>query len=126
MANTLKINESNVYDGIGTFTRTIIQSLDAQGNPDFMGDGPGMHYVGIHVDNIPPSGIIVTLAQTGSASVSVSTSSPSASQPAGHIEFSNIFNCSVGDVITVTLASSLPIDEQLNTVKSIIVIRRGQ
>lgn len=106
MANTLKDNQSNVICGLGIFTHTCASN--------------GMYKVNIRCSEVPISGIVVsTKLNAGSPIVATA---PAASQSTVNLE--NIFNCVATDVITVTLSSAVPIDNQLNTVKSIVSIVR--
>lgn len=105
----LKDSQANSIDGLGTFTHTTKNT--------------GPYSVNILTTVNPASSLILTIAQTGSTSVSVSSPTPAAAQ--AHIELQKKFNCTAGDVITVTIASSAVIDEQLNTVQSIVLVRQG-
>lgn len=106
----LKNGVTSVLCGLGTYTHTAANN--------------GMYYASARSTVNPTSGLILTLAQTGSTSVSVNSPAPSDSQT--NIVLSTWFNCAIGDVITITLASSTAIDNQLNTVKSILDIHYGQ
>lgn len=110
MANTLKAASSNVICGLGTWTHTIATD--------------GMYATQIRTTNHSPSGISISIAQTGSTSVSI-TSTPESSVQR-HIEMQKVFNCITGDVITITLSSAVPTDQQLNNVKTIARINQGQ
>lgn len=109
MASTLKDNQSNVAVGLGTWTHTTTAT--------------SMYFVSAQVLENPTSSVIITISQSGSQSLSVSSPSPAAAQQ--DLNLQTVFNCVVGDVITVVLSSSNPLDQQLNTVKSIIITRRG-
>ena len=107
----LKDNQSNVICGLGSFTYTCAAAKA----------GPFVVNVGTSVN--PASSLVITIAQSGSQSVSISSASPGAAQ--AHIELNKKFNCAASDVITVTIASSAPIDNQLNNVESIVTLRQG-
>lgn len=70
-----------------------------------------------------PSGITITLSQSGSQSSSYS--SPIASAQTNHVEANTKFNCAIGDVISVVVSSSAPIDQPPNLIKSVINLRQG-
>lgn len=110
MANILKDSESNIIVGRGSWTHTTSSA--------------GMYFVSAVTIENPSSSIIITIAQSGSASVTVSSPTPSATQQS--ISLQKVFNCQSGDVLTVSFASSSPIDNQLNTVKSTVTVHRGQ
>lgn len=105
----LKDNQANQICGLGSFTYTVSSA--------------GPFSVNVMSSVNPASSLSITIAQSGSQSVSVSSVAPSSVQ--SHIELSNKFNCAVSDVLTVTISSSAAIDEQLNTVESIVVLRAG-
>ncbi len=110
MSDTLKAFQSTTVVGLGTWTHTALNT--------------SMYYVSCQSTENPPSSLSITISQTGSTSVSVTSTVPAAGQIA--INLSKIFNCVAGDVLSVAISSSAPIDQQLNTVKSTIVVRIGQ
>jgi len=72
---------------------------------------------------LQPSGLVVTLSQTGSASNSFST--PTTSPLTGHVEMNAKFNCAVGDILSVVVSSSASIDQPPNLIKTIIQLKEG-
>lgn len=108
--NNLKDSESNVICGLGAYVHTCANTQ--------------MYYVDAHASMDQNSSLIITIAQTGSRSASVSSAAPASSQK--HVDLRNIFNCTAGDVITVTMSSAAAVDNQLNRVKTIVNIGRGQ
>jgi hypothetical protein len=98
-----------VANGLGTWSITLTAA--------------GMHTAQMSCNMTPPSGIIMTIAQTGSASSSVSSVAPTPAQ--NHIELRQQFNCAIGDIITFTIASSSAIDKSLNEVRTIIGLHVG-
>jgi hypothetical protein len=110
MANTLKDSEQNVICGLGTWTHTTANT--------------NMYFVKVHCEEVPTSTISITISQTGSQTASVTSTAPSAAQ--AEIDLQKIFNCAQGDVISVAISSSSSIDEQLNTVKTTVVVHQGQ
>lgn len=96
--------------GLGVYTHTTANN--------------GMYFASAIVNAVPITGVIITIAQSGSATVSVS--SPAASDTQNHIELQKVFNCTAGDVITITLASSSAIDNGINNgVIGILRINQG-
>lgn len=116
MANTLKEHESNVICGLGSFTFTIPSTK------------AGLYTVSVFCTEVPTSQISITLSQSGSKSVSVVSTAPSSSQ--NQIQFQQLFNVAVADVLTVAISTSdtnlSDPDNQKNTVKSIVVVKQGQ
>lgn len=109
MANIIKVSTSNVICGTGTYTHTAA--------------GTQMYTVVVRCTEVPTSGITFTLSQSGSASVTATSPTPSPTQ--NSITFSKTFNCVAGDILTVVITPSTANDNQLNTVKTIVVINQG-
>lgn len=109
MANTLKDSRINIIDGLGTWTHTC--------------SATNLYSGSIRCTVIPASSVILTIAQSGSTTVTVSSSAPAAAQQV--INLQKIFNCVAGDVITFTIASSAAIDKALNGVESSIILHQG-
>lgn len=83
-----------------------------------------MYTVQVHLEENPPSGCTITIAQSGSTSNSTSTATPAATQ--NHVELRTVLNCAIGDVITVTLASPTAAETAPNVLKAILKITAGQ
>lgn len=118
MPNVLKQHESNVICGLGTFTYIVPADK-----------APGLFYMSASIDEVPVSNITITLSQSGSRSKSVSSIAPSSVQ--SNIKISQIFGpVAAGDVlscaITTSQTNSNANDLQLNTLKTIVVVRQGQ
>lgn len=109
MANTLKDSKINIINGLGAWTHTC--------------GATNLYSGSIRCTMIPASSVILTIAQTGSVSVSVSSSAPASPQQI--INLQKVFNCVAGDVITFTIASSAAIDKALNGVESSIILHQG-
>lgn len=77
----------------------------------------------VRTTDVPPSGIVITISQSGSTSSSFST--PTTSPLQSHIELNGKFNCAIGDILTVALTSSAPIDQPPNLIKTTINLREG-
>lgn len=83
----------------------------------------GMYYLSAQTNMTTPSGLIITLAQTGSVSSSVSTPTMSAQATSASIQ--KTFNCAVNDVLTAVLTSSAPADQPPSLIKTTINLRNG-
>lgn len=110
MANTLKGYQTSVVVGLGTWTHITTTT-----NP---------YYVAVATIENPASSVVITISQSGSQTASVSSAAPAAAQES--ISLNTVFNCAAGDTITVAIASSNPLDNQLNTVKSTVTLHSGQ
>lgn len=84
---------------------------------------PGPLSVYVKTTDVPPSGIVITISQSGGTTASFT--SPTTSEKQRKIDFNAKFNCAIGDVITVALTSSAVIDQPPNLIKSIITVKQG-
>lgn len=109
MVMTLKDSQANIIVGLGSYTHTTTHA--------------GPYTVSAQCSENPTSSIIITISQSGSSSVSVSSIAPTDSQ--SHIELQKQFTCAIGDVLTVALVSAAAIDNQLNNVKTIVRVFQG-
>lgn len=103
MSFLMKDYQSNVLNDAGIGTYTVPTT--------------GIYFLGTTTTlsvPVPPSTLVITLSQSGSASKSVSTTNQQDAQL--HMELQGVFNCVVGDVLTATLTGTDPI----NTSKTII------
>lgn len=107
MPNTLKDNQSNIICGLGTYTHTVVVA--------------GMFFVSATCLENPPSGVSIVIQLNGTP-IATSTA-PAASQEAINIQ--TLLTCNVNDVISVVISSSSAIDNQLNTVKTLVVCSRS-
>jgi hypothetical protein len=98
---------TKVINGLDTYNYTVINS--------------GLHTVSLGINEIPPSGITITIKKNGSTIAS--TSAPAASQQV--INLSALINCTASDVLGVVVASASAIDSGLNDFKGILNIRQG-
>lgn len=101
----LKDTQTNVQCGLGTFTYTI----------------PVTDYYGFRVSSWvnPDSDMIITINKNGTP---LATSpDPLPTQTHVDLSVSNV-SCTLNDAITVVLSSAAAVDNQANTVKSIIGI----
>ena len=90
MANyILKDYQANIMAGLGTYTYTTSIA--------------SMFFVAAQSLENPPSSLSITIAQTGSTAVSVTSTAPAAAQEAINIQ--QVFNCAIGDLITITISS---------------------
>lgn len=82
----------------------------------------GVYSVTVRTTCVQPSGLVITISRTGSASNSVST--PTTSPLQQDIQLNAQFTCATGDLITVALTSSAAADQPPALIKSIIDLRR--
>ena len=75
----------------------------------------------VHAEEIPPSGLIITIEQN--STVIATSSVPAASQ--NHVELSALIMASINDSLKVILSSSVASDAGLNTCKAVISISQG-
>lgn len=84
----------------------------------------GVYSMYTRTTDIPPTGVIVTLSQSGSVTVSHSSTTPSPVQ--GHIEMNSQFVCAVGDILTVALTSTgAANDLPPQMIKTTVSLRQG-
>lgn len=105
----MKILQTSASSGLSTDT--------------FQVGAAGVHSIYSRTTVKDPSGLVVTMSQSGSTSASFSTPTTSAQQT--HIEMNAKFNCQPGDLLTVTVTSSAPVDQPPNLIKTIINLRQG-
>ena len=83
----------------------------------------GLHSIYVETTVNEPSGLVITLSQSGSQTVSYTT--PATSGQTNHVEVNGKFNCAVGDLLTVAVTSSASADQPPSLVKSTINLRQG-
>lgn len=83
----------------------------------------GLYSLYVSSTELPPSGLVITLSQSGSVTVSVNTPSTSPLQQV--VNINHQFNCAVGDILSVVLTSSAPLDQPPNMIKTTINLRQG-
>jgi len=103
----LVLNQPQVFVGLGTLTYTVATT--------------GNYNVQVQLSEVPPSGLSVVVNKNGSPIFTAPTLTPTQIAQ----QFKTSFQSSATDSITVVLSSSTAIDEQLNTVKSVITIGQG-
>ncbi len=107
MANYFNAVAPVAVVGLGTWTHNVVT--------------PGLRTISAVASEVPPSGLSIVINVNGSP---IATSvAPSAGQ--NHISLEVKTICAANDVITVVMSSSSVIDNQLNTVKTIIQTRAG-
>lgn len=72
---------------------------------------------------LQPSGLVVTISQSGSTTASVTT--PTTSPVQKHIELNGKFGCAIGDILTIAVTSSAAVDQPPSLIKTTINIRQG-
>jgi hypothetical protein len=108
MANFLIKDTPFVFCGLGTLTYTI--------------PAPGIYNVSVQSTETPPTGLSIVVNVNGSPVYTAPVITPSQSA----IQFKKDFPALLNDVVTVVLASSAPVDLQLNTLKTTISCGNGQ
>lgn len=96
-----------VICGLDTYNYTIVNA--------------GMHVASINLTEQPPSGMSILIQQNGSTKASFSA--PAASQ--NHIDLKVTMNCAANDIISFVLSSSNAGDQQLNSIKGILIVHQG-
>lgn len=108
MATTItNIAQTKVLNQLDTYNHTALLS--------------SMYTVEMDLNEIPPSGITITIQQNSSTKASLSA--PAASQSA--MSLRTILNCAANDIISVIIASSTPSDQLGNSFKGILKITPG-
>jgi hypothetical protein len=107
--NNMKAMQPSVSSGLSTDTFKVTTA--------------GLHSIYARSTVIQPSGLVVTLSQSGSTSASVVSSTTSPMQE--EVEVNGKFNCAVGDILSVVVTSSAPVDQPPNLIKTIINLRQG-
>ena len=102
----MKLNLNSVTAGLQTETFTIPVA--------------GIYKISCRTTAIPVTGVVLTLSQTGSQSLSYS-SGPSTVQQS-HMEISQEFDCAVGDILTMSISSSNMNDISVNQVKTTVAL----
>lgn len=105
----MKLNSSCVFSGLGTDT--------------YKAPADGMYTVSTQTTELPPSGLVITISQSGSTTASITT--PTTSPLENIINLSKIFNCAAGDILSVAISSSAAADQPPNMIKSTINLRQG-
>lgn len=72
---------------------------------------------------VPPSGLVITISQSGSTSASFTT--PITSPKQRKIDFNAKFNCAIGDILTVAVTSAAAQDQPPNLINTIITLKQG-
>ena len=80
----------------------------------------GIYKISCRTTAIPTSGVVLTVSQSGSQSVSYN-SGPSTIQQS-HMEISQEFDCAIGDVLTMAISSSNMNDISINQVKTTVAL----
>ena len=105
----MNIQQASVMNGLNTDTFKVLVA--------------GVYSINVNTNVNIPSGLTITISQTGSASNSYS--SPVASAQTNHIEMNAKFNCAIGDILSVVVSSSAPADEPPSLLKSTIILKAG-
>jgi hypothetical protein len=109
-------NTQKTFAGLNTYTYTIQTA--------------GMHTCRIKTDHHQASNLTSTISQSGSFSGTLTTGTVQPIATPNNTGQSSLIlearaNCQPGDVITFTLTSSTANDQQLNTLKSNLIVTQG-
>jgi hypothetical protein len=126
MANSLQLNTSTVFAGLGTSTFTVVTA--GLYTVRFKSTLP---YIAAGTSNNSTvtaggSALQVVVNQNGSPVLTVggSATNPTPTQPS--LGSSVVINCAAADVITVVLSSANAVDALPNSVKTIINLFQGE
>lgn len=103
----------------GIMQTKVISNLDTYNHTAGL---TSMYTVSLKLMEQSPSGCTIVMAQNGSTKLSVAV--PAATQ--NHVEARIVMNCTAGDLIAVTIASSQASDQTINSIKGILQITPGQ
>lgn len=109
MANTLLINQPFLLAGLPTWTYTVPTG------------GAGPYSVHVESTEGPSSGVSILVKKNGSTVYTADALTPTQ----GAIQFKFALLLAAADVLTVVMASSSAVDNQLNSVKSTCTIQQG-
>jgi hypothetical protein len=99
-------------------TSKVVSNLDTY---NYTVQTAAMHVATIQLNELPPSGVSITIEQNGSPVAA--SAAPAATQ--GAISLSATMNCAVSDVISFVISSSTPSDEGLNCIKATLNVHIG-
>lgn len=105
----MKASQSSVSNGLSTDLHKVVT--------------PGVYTINASSTMDQPSGLIITLSQSGSTSISVS--SPTTSPLALTNGVNKAFNCQTGDILSVVVTSSAAKDQPPSLIRTTICLRRG-
>lgn len=108
MANYLILNQNYIQDGLGTLSYIV--------------PADGTYNVASAFTMNAPSSLVVLVKKNGST---VFTAPSIASPSQSSMQFKTDIQCVAADVITVVYSSSAAIDNQLNSVQSVLSIGQG-
>jgi hypothetical protein len=83
----------------------------------------GVYSMYASATELPPSGLVITLSQSGSASVSFVT--PVTSPVQQVVTINGKFNCAIGDILTIAVTSAAGADQPPNMIKTSCILRAG-
>lgn len=107
MTTITNLISSKVLSNLDTYVYTVKEA--------------GMHYVALAINELPPSGITISIQQNSNSPIT--TSAPAARQQV--VQLATTFNCAVNDTITIVVASSTATDQGPQAFKGILTIKQG-
>lgn len=105
----MKLKQTSVSNGLSTDTHKVLVA--------------GMYSIYAASTMDQPSGLVITLSQSGSSSVSAS--SPTTSPQALTNQVQKTFNCAVNDILSVVVSSSAAKDQPPSLIRTTISLREG-
>lgn len=105
----MKLQQTSVSNGLSSETHKVAVA--------------GMYSIYAASTMDQPSGLVITLSQAGSTSVSAT--SPTTSPQALTNQVQKTFNCAVDDILTVAVTSSAAKDQPPSLIRTTINLRQG-
>lgn len=89
----------------------------------YQAEAAGVYSVYAYSTVVPPSGLVITISQTGSTSLSVTSQTTSPVESV--VAVNGRFNCALGDLLTVAVTSSAAQDQPPNLIKTFCTLKQG-
>lgn len=105
----MKVQQTSVSNGLSTDTHQVKTA--------------GMYTIYAASTCLQPSSLVITISQTGSTSASITSATTSPLELV--VSANKTFNCAVGDILTVAVTSSAPVDQPPSLLRTTINLRQG-
>lgn len=126
MANSLQLNNSNVFAGLGTATFTVVTAglytVAFKSTLPYLAAGS----LGDSTVTAGGSALQVVVNLNGSAKLTVGGSATNPTPTQASMGSSVVISCAASDIITVVLTSANAVDAVPNAVKTIINLFQGE
>ena len=83
----------------------------------------GVYSMYARATEVPISGVVITLSQSGSTTASFTSLTTSPVEQV--VTVNGKFNCQVGDILTIAVTSSATQDQPPNLIKTTCLVRQG-